>query len=333
MATEVKWRGGNTLEHSTFTGAAKEITVDTDKKTLVVHDGSTVGGFPLAKEEYVDTKLEGVSSDFYGSIDPSLDPENQIIAGVVWADTLTNTVKRRNDTNTDWVVEGTLFKEHLPEYEVADIPLTDIGPIYVIGRGPHEWDIATAGYKATQIWNQAVVKDSLKSDLFNDFDTVTLNSNDFFVIVDQSDSNFNKKASVSDITNQAAFPSGTTMPFYQTDAPIGWTKVTNAALNDSILRIVTGAGGVTGGSTAFSTFNAQTAVGATTLSDTQMPYHWHHILSRLDGNGFHGGASLQGCGSSGTGYYGTSGAGGGRAHSHSITTNIKYANFIVASKD
>jgi hypothetical protein len=46
----VQRRGGTTTEHSTFTGLAREITIDTTKNTVVVHDGSTVGGFPLAKE-------------------------------------------------------------------------------------------------------------------------------------------------------------------------------------------------------------------------------------------------------------------------------------------
>lgn len=50
MSTQLKLRGGTTAQHSSFTGAAKEVTVDTDKKTLVVHDGSTAGGFPLMKE-------------------------------------------------------------------------------------------------------------------------------------------------------------------------------------------------------------------------------------------------------------------------------------------
>jgi len=50
MATQVQWRGGSTSEHSTFTGAAREVTVDTQKKTLVVHDGSTAGGHPLQKQ-------------------------------------------------------------------------------------------------------------------------------------------------------------------------------------------------------------------------------------------------------------------------------------------
>lgn len=48
MATQIKLRRGTTAEHSTFTGALAEITVDTTKKTVVVHDGSTAGGFPLA---------------------------------------------------------------------------------------------------------------------------------------------------------------------------------------------------------------------------------------------------------------------------------------------
>ena len=50
MATQVQFRGGTTSEHSTFTGVAREVTVDTTKKTVVVHDGSTAGGIPLAKE-------------------------------------------------------------------------------------------------------------------------------------------------------------------------------------------------------------------------------------------------------------------------------------------
>jgi hypothetical protein len=53
MATQVQFRGGTTSEHSTFTGAAREVTVDTTKKTVIVHDGSTVGGIPLAKESAV----------------------------------------------------------------------------------------------------------------------------------------------------------------------------------------------------------------------------------------------------------------------------------------
>jgi hypothetical protein len=48
MSVQVQIRRGNTAQTSAFTGAVAEITVDTDKQTLVVHNGSKSGGFPLA---------------------------------------------------------------------------------------------------------------------------------------------------------------------------------------------------------------------------------------------------------------------------------------------
>ena len=54
MAKRLQLRRGTTAEHSTFTGAVGEVTVDTDKDTAVVHDGSTTGGYALALEQNVD---------------------------------------------------------------------------------------------------------------------------------------------------------------------------------------------------------------------------------------------------------------------------------------
>ena len=51
MAKLLKLRRGSTSQHSSFTGAEGEVTVDTDKDTLVVHDGSTQGGFPVLRAE------------------------------------------------------------------------------------------------------------------------------------------------------------------------------------------------------------------------------------------------------------------------------------------
>jgi len=53
MATAIQRRRGTTSQHSTFTGLAGEITIDTDKNTVVVHDGSQAGGYPLAKSSEV----------------------------------------------------------------------------------------------------------------------------------------------------------------------------------------------------------------------------------------------------------------------------------------
>ena len=51
MATQVQFRRGTTGEHSGFTGAVGEVTVDTEKKVLCVHDATTAGGFPLLQQD------------------------------------------------------------------------------------------------------------------------------------------------------------------------------------------------------------------------------------------------------------------------------------------
>ena len=50
MAKLLKLRRGTSTQHASFTGAEGEVTIDTTKDTAVVHDGSTQGGTPLAKE-------------------------------------------------------------------------------------------------------------------------------------------------------------------------------------------------------------------------------------------------------------------------------------------
>ncbi len=48
MPDQVQLRGGSNTDNDSFTGAAREVTVDTTNKTLRVHDGTTAGGSRLA---------------------------------------------------------------------------------------------------------------------------------------------------------------------------------------------------------------------------------------------------------------------------------------------
>lgn len=52
MSKAIQRRRGTTAEHAGFTGLVGELTVDTTKNTVVVHDGVTAGGHPLAKENH-----------------------------------------------------------------------------------------------------------------------------------------------------------------------------------------------------------------------------------------------------------------------------------------
>lgn len=49
-AEQLQLRRGTTSQTGSFTGAVGEVTVDTDKHVLVVHDGATAGGFPQVKQ-------------------------------------------------------------------------------------------------------------------------------------------------------------------------------------------------------------------------------------------------------------------------------------------
>ena len=124
----------------------------------------------------------------------------------------------------------------------------------------------------------------------------------------------------------AAFPTGTRMSFQQTSAPTGWTKDTTAAINDSILRLVTGTAS-SGGTTAFSTWNAQTATGATTLSTAQIPSHTHtynnwNKTATMDTSSLRPANNFTD---------NTGGTGGGGSHTHALTQSLKYYDFIIAS--
>ena len=59
-------RRGTTAQHASFTGLLGEVTVDTDKKVTVVHDGSTAGGIPMARAAggtLADTTTRGLEED------------------------------------------------------------------------------------------------------------------------------------------------------------------------------------------------------------------------------------------------------------------------------
>lgn len=57
MPTVLRFRRGDTTASNAFTGAEGELFVDTSKDTVVVHDGVTAGGKPLATEAALTTGL------------------------------------------------------------------------------------------------------------------------------------------------------------------------------------------------------------------------------------------------------------------------------------
>lgn len=133
-------------------------------------------------------------------------------------------------------------------------------------------------------------------------------------------------------------PSGSKTVWFQAAAPTGWTQDTTH--NDKALRIVSGAGGGTGGSVAFATAFASKAVTGTnspvTLDNTNIPAHTHTYERAFtgSGNGLGGSSPYITVGSvTASGSYGSSGA-----HNHAFTGTainlaVQYVDMIIATKD
>lgn len=125
-------------------------------------------------------------------------------------------------------------------------------------------------------------------------------------------------------------PVGTKWAFYQAAAPSGYTQDTS--LNDYALRIVSGTGAGTGGSVNFSTLFARTAVDSYTLLTADIPAH-KHTFQTTPGSGA-ATATPFGTGTGGVaGTIDTSTVGGGGPHAHNIDMRVKYADFIIASRN
>lgn len=126
MPTILQLRRGTTTEHSSFTGAVGEVTINTTKDTAVVHDGSTAGGFELLRADLnnfsgdTDDVTEGSSNLYFTNarVDSEIDSYLtngsgiSISSGTISVDTSTIATRTYVDTavagkdNTDEITEG-----------------------------------------------------------------------------------------------------------------------------------------------------------------------------------------------------------------------------------
>jgi hypothetical protein len=138
----LKPKRGTTAQNNAYTGEAYEVTLDTDKKTLVVHDGLTAGGFPLARADEVAQKnsqqdeaisakvasVNGLTPDSDGNVDVGGMPLGTVFpytgkdvpAGTLRADGSTYTNMQNSFPEFyNWVVQSGLTKP-LAEYTLVE---------------------------------------------------------------------------------------------------------------------------------------------------------------------------------------------------------------------
>ena len=98
----VQLRRGTSAEHSSFTGAAGEITVNTSNSTIHVHDGSTAGGTELATKSSVD----GLTVNSISDVTITTPSSGQVLQynGSAWVNATDEDNLSNNDT--DDLAEG-----------------------------------------------------------------------------------------------------------------------------------------------------------------------------------------------------------------------------------
>jgi len=132
----VQRRRGTTAEHSSFTGLAGELTVDTTKDTVIVHDGSTAGGIPLLREDVNNLAADAISGDkVHGGT---------ISGSVVLGDGATATTQAASDNSTKiattaYVDAAVGEEDTLAEMNDVNITSPADGAILIYDTGTSTW--------------------------------------------------------------------------------------------------------------------------------------------------------------------------------------------------
>lgn len=177
MAGRIKFRGGTTAEHSTFIGSDREITVDTTKKTLVLHDGVLAGGYEMARQSNVDLKADKADTYTKLEVDAKVDTEKGRIDAILSASEvdkdsfkeivdLINSVDTTNDNAFAGYVlsnnAAVALKAPLDSPAFAGTPTLPTGTIGVTQTvGSNNTRLATTAFVNAEIANEAITKDSV----------------------------------------------------------------------------------------------------------------------------------------------------------------------------
>ncbi len=124
-----------------------------------------------------------------------------------------------------------------------------------------------------------------------------------------------------------SLPTGTSLLFYNSAAPSGWTT---SATNDYAVKIAS-TGGVSSGSVAYSTLFGRTATDGYTLQVADIPSHSHTVTPVYNTsivNSGAGGGSLGGLTTITSGL-----TGGGGSHSHGIDMRVLTLAFVLGTRN
>jgi hypothetical protein len=102
----IRKRRNTTVELSSLTLPLGEIVIDVTKPTIVVHDGSTAGGIPLAKEVHSHASATTLTAGFMSTADKTKLDALSLAGGIqnVLSETVPVTARTTANFNSDFTV-------------------------------------------------------------------------------------------------------------------------------------------------------------------------------------------------------------------------------------
>ena len=190
MAKLLKLRRGTTSQHGNFTGAEGECTVDMDKDVLVIHDGTTQGGHPVAAED-----MSNVSSaSIAGRLNDDSIATSKIAAGALPTDV---TIADANISGNLTIATGDLVDDAVTFAKMQNIQQNRIIGRTASGSGDvtgltaanvrsiiNVENGATADQTAAEI--RTLVESASDSNVFTDADHTKLNGIEASATADQT---------------------------------------------------------------------------------------------------------------------------------------------------
>ncbi len=151
MSTVFKFRKGTTAQHATYIGKEREITIDSDKWTLVIHDGLTAGGHEVGKSNLLLAQTAQASAE--AARDIALATEIRIVTE---GDTQVARLQSEADKVTaegDNQVARLIAQEAALISRTISTPLCDFADNLVVGTGTIGYAVSPAlnGFKLTDV--------------------------------------------------------------------------------------------------------------------------------------------------------------------------------------
>ena len=230
--TQLQLRRGTTADHSSFTGAQGEITFNTTTDRLHAHDGSTVGGFPVAILSDLSTLVTSsqVSSDI-----------SSALTGYVTSSELTTALSGYVSTTAlpgdlSSFVTNTSLNNTLSNYVTTSNLATELSS-YVTSASLSSYVTSTS--LSTSLSNY-VLSSTLATDLSNYVTSSTLAGYNYATQA-QLSSTIGGYVTTSSLTSTLAnYATTASLGGYVTSSTLG-SYVSNASLSTTLVQYVNGA--------------------------------------------------------------------------------------------